>query len=374
MIGLSRLQIYILKENAYVLMTVLTIIALAILLIDTVEQLNTIGSRVRLGLGQAISLSLLKLPALVERTLSFSILIAAMLTFRQLSRRSELSVIRASGVSAWRFLTPVALLAFVIGLVTVTGLSPVGAHLTASYEAKREAILGRSPTMSDTPEHNIWLRDGDGQTQTIVYADHMDKATARFRNVKFIQEIRGEAEMQNQDETLQPVRRIEAATAWLEDGMWRLEDVVEYAPDQRIITYSTLIFPTELTLASLTEPMPPSMNVSFWALPKYIAMSEQVGINASRFKTRLFSLTALPVLFVAMSLIGSIVCLRLMRLGGIMPLVLFGVGSAIILFFVTQLGASFGTIGAVPPVVAAWAPPLSALLFCLAFLAFHEDG
>ena len=40
------------------------------------------------------------------------LLVGSILTYSQLSRRSELPAIRASGVSAWRFLGPVMVLAF----------------------------------------------------------------------------------------------------------------------------------------------------------------------------------------------------------------------------------------------------------------------
>jgi lipopolysaccharide export system permease protein len=102
---LSRIQRYILKECLSGLVLVLGVLLLAILLIDVVEQLRTVGGDVSLSLLSALRLSLMKLPLLIEQTLPFALLAASMLAFTRLNRRSELSIIRASGLSAWRFLT-----------------------------------------------------------------------------------------------------------------------------------------------------------------------------------------------------------------------------------------------------------------------------
>ena len=97
-------------------------------------------------------------------------------------------------------------------------------------------------------------------------------------------------------------------------------------------------------------------------------------VNAPKMKMRYLALTAIPVMFSAMSLMGALACLRLVRLGRTVPFIAFGAASSIALYFVNQVGASFGSIGAIPPIVAAWTPPVFAVLVCLALVAFNEDG
>ena len=54
---------------------------------------------------------MMKTPGLILETLPFAMLVGSILTYSQLSRRSEIPAIRAAGVSAWRFLGPVMVLA-----------------------------------------------------------------------------------------------------------------------------------------------------------------------------------------------------------------------------------------------------------------------
>ena len=83
---------------------------------------------------------------------------------------------------------------------------------------------------------------------------------------------------------------------------------------------------------------------------------------------------ATPALFVAMGLIGAIVCLRLSRLGGTSRLLAIGTLMAVGLYFFTQFSSSLGATGAAPAFVAAWSPPLFVLFCTLTFLAYREDG
>ena len=113
----SRLGRYLLAQTLLGILLTLAGVAAAVLLVDVVEQLRTVGARAQLSLLTAVYLTMLKTPQLLEQTLPFVVLLGTMLALMRLNRRSELVAIRAAGVSAWRFLAPTATLAAIIGLV-----------------------------------------------------------------------------------------------------------------------------------------------------------------------------------------------------------------------------------------------------------------
>ena len=373
MIGLSRIQRYIFVANFRTLVIVMGVIMLAILLVDTVEQISTIGTRADINLLQALGFSFMKLPTLVEQTLPFGLLIAAMLTFRQLSARAELPVIRASGLSAWRFLTPSIVLALLMGLFTMAAVSPIGSYFSKKYEAERASLLetrGGEIAQSGT---GIWLRDGNELIQTIINADSIDTTGTVLKNVRFIQQERV-FNNDSREDVFIFLRRLDASQAKLERGFWQLEDVIEYTPDSPAKALVRLSFSTDMEQATLIDRFRTPTHIGYWQLPAYIETSEAAGIDASKLRMRYFSITAIPVMFTAMSLIGALACLRLVRLGRTAPFIAFGTGSAVALYFVNQLGSSLGTIGAIPPLVAALSPPIFAVFACLALVAYNEDG
>ena len=352
---------------------VLSIFTLAIVLVDVVEQLRTVGGDVELTPLQALGLSLMKLPMLIEQTLSFAVLTAAIIAYSRLNRRAELSVIRASGVSAWRFLTPAMLIAGCAGLITSLALNPLGASLNKSFVAERARLLNVETPQIVSSDREIWLRQGDESSQTVIHAKRVENNGAVLADVKLLEEQRI-FENGRPTDAYAFVRRIDADRAKLLNGFWQLEGIVENVKGSPPIRREYLSIPTNLDADKLLNEFASPNTIGFWTLPGFIKQTRAAGLDASRYSMRFHALIAAPVLFIAMALIGAIVCLRLARLGGTSRLIATGGGAAVGLFFVTQLASSLGSAGAVTPVVAAWSPALFALFVSLTILAYREDG
>ncbi|MEZ5954558.1 MAG: LPS export ABC transporter permease LptG [Hyphomonas sp.] len=369
----SRIQIYILRECLMGLLLVLGVLLAAIVMIDVVEQLRTVGSDVHLSLLSALQLSLMKLPQILEQTLPFALLIASMMAFTRLNRRSELSIIRASGISAWRFLAPVMALGFVLGLFATTLLNPLAAKLSENFEVTRARLLDESNQAMAVSDTGIWLRQGDDSSQIVIHAKQVEQGGVVLSDVKMIEEERLYSGSQpTSDFTF--TRRIDAERATLRDGFWQLENVVENVPNMPPDRKSNLTIPSNLDATTLLDRFASPNTIGFWSLPKFIKQTRAAGLDISRYRMRWHQLMAMPALFVAMSLIGAVVCLRLQRMGGTSQLLAIGGLAAVGLYFFTQFSSSLGATGAAPPVVAAWSPPLFVLFCTLAYLAYREDG
>src|SRR5262249_58316503 len=73
--------------------------------------------------------SLFRVPQIAERIMPFSILIAAMSCYLNLSRRLELVVARAAGMSAWQFVMPAVIVALFLRLLATLVYNPIAAAL-----------------------------------------------------------------------------------------------------------------------------------------------------------------------------------------------------------------------------------------------------
>ena len=373
MILLDRVQRYILREFLSALSLVIGIFLIAIFLIDLVEQARTVGSDVELTPLMAVSLSLMKLPMLIEQTLALAILIAAIITFYNLNKRSELSIIRASGMSAWRFLWPVILATTLIGIFATAILNPVGAMLTENFEQRRAELLSGE---NQQPRHStgaIWRRDGNENRQLVIRANETNIEEATLLDVMIIEE---ERIFQNgkPTNTFAFKRRIDAKRARLLNGYIELESIVENIPNsptkrQEFLTLSTELDPDELLASSIS-----SSTIGFWDLLELIKRTKLAGLDPTQYELRWHRLLSAPLLFIAMALIGTIVCLRLARLGSIPQLIGSGVISAIVVISVMEISANLGASGNVQPWLAAWAPVLFACFSTFAVIAYREDG
>lgn len=373
MIALSKIQRYILIQCLTGLALVLSIFVITILLVDVVEQLRTVGGDVDLSPVNAVQLSLMKLPGLLEQTLPFAILVAAMIAYSRLNARSELSVIRASGLSAWQFLAPLITMSAVLGLFAMMVLNPLGARLSSEFENLRNQLLVSGGVRLDSTRNDVWLRQGDGNTQIVIHAESVDDTGQVFENVRMLEEGRV-YENGQPTQQFEFVRRIDAERARIIDGFWQIENLIENIPGEAPQEMDRLAIPTDLDPDTLLDRFTSPNTIGFWRLPTFIKQTGQAGLDSSSFAVRFYSLTAIPVFYTAMGLIGAIVCLRLSRLGGTSRLVAIGAVSAMGVFFIMQFSSSLGASGALPPVVAAWSPALFALFASLTVLAYREDG
>ena len=86
-------------------------ILLLVVLVDYVEMTRH-ASRVQNASALVVAqISFYRVPQVTERIIPFAILIGAMICYLTLSRRLELVVARAAGVSAWQFITPAVIIA-----------------------------------------------------------------------------------------------------------------------------------------------------------------------------------------------------------------------------------------------------------------------
>ena len=369
----QRLQRYVFFQCLTSMGITFTVILSAIFLVDVVEQLRTVGDSAQISVLTAIRLTMLKTPMLIEQTMPFLILVSAILAFSRLSRLSELPAMRAAGLSAWRFLAPLALLALILGLFSVMVLNPLGARLNSDFEQTRSALTGQVVGGVAPGKNGIWLRQGSDTEQLVIHAISTEQAGVVLKDVKIFEYERVYTRGQGTDEFAFR-RRLEAKTATLKDGFWELAQVVENTPGKDPVRQKVLSIPTDLDPAKLLDRFASTSTIGFWSLPGFIKDTKRAGLDSLRYEMHYHSLIAAPILYVAMALIGAIVCLRLARLGGTAQLIASGAFAAVMLYFITELSQSLGAAGAAPTFVAALAPPLFALFAALTAIAYSEDG
>jgi lipopolysaccharide export system permease protein len=361
----SRLGRYIIARVFGGVLIALVGVLACILLIDLVEQMRTVGTRTDITLLEALRLTLLKTPMLVEQTLPFIVLAGTMTALIGLNRASELVAMRAAGVSAWRFLTPSAFVGIVLGVVAVTALNPLGAYFYQQFESEKQEAL--SERLSVAGDHGVWIRQGDDEGQVVIQADGVDPSGTKLQGATFMF-------FEVQQDALRFTRRIEAATAELKPGFWQLTELTEATPGGRPVRQTHLAIPTTLDATELINRFVNPATLSFWALPSFIREAREAGFAPTRYELKWQALLAYPLLLATMAGLGAAFSLQLQRLGNLAQWGAAGVGIGFFLFFYSQLAGALAMTQSVPAAVAAWSAPLAGMFIALAMVAFVEDG
>jgi lipopolysaccharide export system permease protein len=366
-VNAPRLELYILFRTLAAVAAALAIISAVILLVQFVDLSRSIGIRADVSAGDLFGLTLLKSPSVIQILLPFAFLFGVGGAFVALNRSSQLVAMRAAGLSAWRFIRPAALAAFVAGVVAVALINPVSAALNARFEADRAKIMANY--LGDLPK-DIWLRQGDERTQTVIHARGRDtvQGEVRLHDVSLF--------MYQKNKSGQPEfrRRLEAEEAILRPGFWQLKNVREATAGESSVQSDSLTIRSSLDSEQAVERFASPDAIASWRLPAAIRTTEQAGFSALGYRLRLHQLLATPILFAAMAVLAAAFSLRLARLGGLAGLAGAGVALGFVIFFFNQFAGALGRAGIIPPFAAAWAPALVALLAGLTLLCYTEDG
>lgn len=343
------------------------VVIAVILLIDFVETSRDIATRVDISPADAALFSVLKLPLLLQDTLPFIVLFGVLWTFFRLNRRSELIVMRASGVSVWRIMTPVAGLALATGLAGSLLLNPLGALSSAEFEARRAALLeGRS--IEETGTARVWLREVREDSFVIIGAQGIEESRLIRPVFRVYNRPDGEGGL--------PVleQQLDARQARLAGGFWILSDAVEHRPGAGAARLGEVSVPTTTGREALFERTRSAQGVSFWRLPDVIVSAREAGLSTTVYEIRWQSLLAQPLLLAAAALMAIAATLRLTRLGGAAGFALAGGLGGFLLYFLQRMLAGLGTAGNLDPVSAAWSAPALFALTALLYIAVTEDG
>jgi lipopolysaccharide export system permease protein len=363
---LGRIERYVLVQQTRSLAIALAVIAALIMLIDFVEISRGVGSDVDLSAVRILGLMALKSPQVILQLLPFVFLFGTLAAFVGLNRRSELIAMRAAGVSAWRFVLPAAGAALVFGIVTVTALGPLAASADGLFQRERARLSGS--VAGAEANQAVWIREGDDARQIVIRAARQDRARAELRGVTFFIYTNDERGLRTFSE------RIDAASATLANGSWRLVDAVGAQAGQRAVRYSSLSLPSSLADEEAFERFARPQSTPFWSLPAQIARVEAAGFSSTAYQLRLQQLLATPLMFAAMSILAAAFSLRLMRLGDLARMSAAAVVLGFGFFFVNQAASAFGSAEVIPPWLAAWLPPLLTALAAFTLLFYTEDG
>lgn len=334
-----------------------------IFMVDTVENLRRAGNH-DIGIGTVLLLSLYRLPSLTELVLPFSVLFAAMMTFLMLTKSLELVVARSVGMSVWQFSAPAIVIALVVGIFATTLYNPLAATFKARHEALFEKSFGDYSNPFGWAGRSIWLRQDGIDGQSVIHANSVSSNGLRLRGVTAI--VFGDnGEFRE---------RIEARSAVLEDGRWRLNNGWLIQPGLPPQFQSSYLLSTYMSKTQVAERLASAETISFWDLPTQITIAQKAGLPAIQYQLQYQTLLARPLLLCAMVLIAATVSLRVFRFGNIGPMILSGVVAGFVLYVVSKLVGDLGAAGAVTPVAAAWTPPLLAMLLGSTVLLFQEDG
>jgi lipopolysaccharide export system permease protein len=335
-----------------------------LVLVDYIEMVRRTSSLASASAIMVAETSLFRVPQLLEKMMPFCILIGAMTCYLALSRRLELVVARAAGVSAWQFIAPALASAIVLGIIATTAYNPVSANLRELSKRMEAELFGSAPGAGLQDAAGFWVNQVTSEGQAIINAARSEQQGVRLTGLTVFRF----------DPDFQFRERIEAREATLEDGFWLFKGVRRYSLDAPPVEQDSWSLKTSLTAAQVRNSFSTPETVSFWQLPGYIRSSESSGFATAGYRLQYHKLIAQPFLLAAMVMLAASVSLRFFRFGGVQKMVLSGVGAGFLLYVLSKVTEDLSKAELMHPIAAAWLPVCVGGLTGFLALLYQEDG
>jgi len=284
------------------------------------------------------------MPESMFMVLPAAVLFATVFTIGALTRHSEISAAKASGISFYRICVPIF-----VGALLAVGIDLALAEVVPVTNARRNDLLEEDKFRGSTTRHNFAFQGDLGRVYKIANLN----TTARS-----LEQLQIERKGTGRD---YPTMLVAAERArWALDSGWTLERgemklVSDSTADfaiafARLVDRQFLERPTDM----MAKPRSPQ-EMRYTELTRFIQFSERSGGDANKERVERALKIAIPVTCIIIALFGAPLATSTQR-GGAAYGIGISLGVTVIFLMLIQLTKAIGSKGLMPADLAAWVP------------------
>jgi len=284
-------------------------------------------------------------------------LVAVLITFGAYSRSSELTAMKATGMSLYRIIIPVLFLA---ALVSTSLFAFDEAYLPSAnrkQEALRAVIKGKPAQTFLRPDRQ-WMSgqaSRAGEPARIFYYQFFDATQDTFANITVFEFKPG---------TFNMTRRIQAQSAhwdgahnvWAFENGWQRTFSADTTASYQ--GFANQDFPEIHEQPSyFKKEARASQEMSYTDLRDYIADLRQSGFDTTRLRVQLNRKIAYPLMALVMAVLAIPFALSAGKRGNLAGMGA-GIGLAIAYWVISLIFENLGNVNSLPAMMAAWSPDI----------------
>ena len=360
----ATLSVYFAKQFTMYVLCMFIAITAVVYLVDTIELLRRFASKDNLNVILVLKMAALKAPEISQKIFPFSVLFGSTMFFTKMVKNKEFTAAQSSGQSIWQFLLPTLFVVILLGFFWISVFNPVSSVMTAKYETIENTALRNKGNALSVSSGGLWIRENIDTGHSILHSRSISENGDILSSVTIF--------IFDHDDNFNS--RIDAETAKLIPGYWKLERPIFISRDGIPLKKENSMLPTQFTPNNIQDSFASPATMSFWDLPEFINLLENTGFSAVKHRLHWHSLLASPLLLCAMVLIAATFSLRTGRRSSNLTWVLTSLFFGFFLYFMTDLVYALGLSSRIPEVLAAWTPAIVTILLGAASLIHIEDG
>lgn len=340
---------YLLREFLlYLLLGLISFIGIYVI-VDLFEKIDTFVDY-KAAAADIIDYYLNNIPLITVQVLPVAMLLGAVLALGQLRKFNEITAMQACGLSPFRIIRPILIVA---ALITAGSFALTDYVVPGAYARQKEVYdvkIKKKRISSHRGNSDIRYMSRGGR----IYVAKEYRPTPPTLNSVLIQHFSS-----GEKKTL--ARRVDAREARWRHGLWEMSrGFVRYFNDGAEVAVGFAIYADsryneqpDVFSQPHKDPLDMNLDMSRADLANYIQRIKESGAKVARYEVNYHLHAAFPLANFVMVLLGSCLSLRIIR--GTMAL---GFGISISLGFtyygLLRVGQALGHNGDLPPLPAAW--------------------
>lgn len=351
---------YVIREFIKIFLLVLVSFLLLMLFFTFFELIGDI-IRHHASLTLVVEYLLNLAPSMIYMITPLAVLIAALVVFGLMNRSSEITAMKATGISLYRIVLPI----FVIASLLAIGLFVFNQYYVPQSNRRQQAlrnIIQGKPAQTYARPGETWIfgKRAPNEPRTIFYYQYFDPDSNTFLNLSVFE---------FDPSTFSLVKRTYAQTAsWdQKDHRWIFQDgwTRSFHGDETTSyqTFEVTTLPEMVETPHYFEKdIRPSSEMSFTQLRRYIADLSQSGFDTVRLRVELNRKLAYPLITLVMAVLAVPFALSMGKRGSVAGIGA-AIGVAIAYWVISGMFQAMGDVNMLPAILAAWSPDI---LFALA--------
>jgi lipopolysaccharide export system permease protein len=309
---------------------------------------------------QIASFFFYSIPMIISLIIPPAVLLATLMAYGSLSKFSEITAMKANGISLYRLTFPVLIFAVLMALVLFYFTELITPASIQKSEHIAKVDIQKRRTLGYFKQNEIWYR-GDGAIYNFKMFD-VSNDTLHGITINYL----------SNDFTLR--MRIDAKRAKWENNKWIFYDLLTTRFDSN---NSPVLEWSKENIINIPEKpndfkivQKDAEKMGYFELKKYVRKIKKEGYDVTRYLVHLQGKIAFPFVVIIMIFIGVSFSLRSERSGGIMQSVGLGIFIGFSYFSVHALSMSLGLSGRIPAILAAWGANI--LFSAIAAILFYR--
>ena len=296
------------------------------------------------------------IPSMLYLMTPLSVLIAVLVTFGLLQKSNELTAMKATGISLYRLVVPVLVLAGMLSIALFLFDQFYLPHANKRQDALRNEIKGKPAQTYLNPQHK-WIF---GQHHEIYYYEFFDSERNQFANLSVF-DLDPKAFALTERTFASRVFWNDSLRKWIFERGWVRTLAPTNVRDFRtfdVTTFSDIDEPPSYFKKEVKQ----YSEMNFDELKSYIRELEQGGFEVVRLKVQLYKKLSFPLITLVMSILAIPFALSAGRQGALRG-VATAIGIAVVYWITSGLFEAMGNVNQLPASLAAWSPDV---IFALA--------